>query len=350
MTPLVSIIVPVYNMGDRIETCVKSLMEQEYPNVEILLIDDGSKDDSLNHCRNLELQDSRIHVFHTENQGSGPARNYGIEHANGEYVYFPDADDYLEKEAIGILVYEIKKQECDLVVFGYKNVGTSGNQISIKDYPEMFRDGEIIRNDYADYIGTTCRFGIQGAPWNKFFSMSVIREHDITYPSLRRHQDEGFIARYMGHVTRVHFIPDVLYTYYTNDLNREWDKYPTTYIDAVIGLFEERKTNVLVWNFEDKRTHDMVYNEYICGVIKALELSFSPKFGFSKTQRKKWIENTISRTQILSIYVPDCLGKYQSIALKLIKSQSKKMLYTLLKIKVSAEKNGIIYHLKKATR
>lgn len=158
MTPLVSIVIPVYNMGDRIQTCVKSLMEQEYSNIEILLIDDGSKDDSLNRCRNLELQDSRIHVFHTENQGSGPARNYGIEHANGEYIYFPDADDYLEKEAIGILVDAISKQDCDLVVFGYKNVGTSGKQISIKEYPEMIQDGEIIRNDYADYMGTTCRY------------------------------------------------------------------------------------------------------------------------------------------------------------------------------------------------
>lgn len=101
---LVSIVVPIYNMGNSLEVCVNSLLKQKYPNVEILLIDDGSQDNSLEVCNDLKNRDNRIQVYHTENRGSGPARNYGIQNANGKYIYFPDADDILNEDAISILV------------------------------------------------------------------------------------------------------------------------------------------------------------------------------------------------------------------------------------------------------
>ena len=97
---LVSIVVPIYNMGNTLERCVNSLLYQSYSNIEILLIDDGSTDNSLEICNELKKKDSRILVYHTENRGSGPARNTGIENANGRYIYFPDADDKLEKDSI----------------------------------------------------------------------------------------------------------------------------------------------------------------------------------------------------------------------------------------------------------
>ena len=77
MEELVSIVVPVYNMGNSIEICVNSLLKQDYANIEILLVDDGSKDNSLEKCNKLKDKDNRIRVYHTENRGSGPARNTG---------------------------------------------------------------------------------------------------------------------------------------------------------------------------------------------------------------------------------------------------------------------------------
>lgn len=235
----VSIVVPVYNMGSKIEKCVHSLMEQTYKNIEIILVDDGSRDDSFAHCKELALEDCRIVAYHTENMGSGPARNYGISHATGRYIYFPDADDYLEPNAIDVMVNAMGVGDVDLVVFGYKNIGVSGKILKVKTYPELIQRGVNIRANYSDYMTTLSKLGIQGAPWNKFFDMNVIREHNISYPPLGRHQDEGFIASYMTHTTCVHFITDVLYTYYTNDLKKEWDKYPVTYIEAVCGLYNE---------------------------------------------------------------------------------------------------------------
>lgn len=333
---LVSIVVPVYNMGAKIGMCVSSLLEQTYTDFEIILVDDGSKDDSLERCMELAERDSRVRVFHTVNRGSGPARNYGIEHANGDYIYFPDADDYISEATLSIIVKAA--ENFDLVVFGYKNVDKNGNIKSIKRYPEMVKSGREIRENYSEYMTTGSKLGIQGAPWNKFFNLKLIKNKGVRFPSLRRHQDEGFIARYMTFVEKVHFIQDVLYTYYTNDLSKEWDKYPIDYIDAVIGLFHERKNNILIWNQVDTVTHDMVYREYICNYIKALELSFSPKFDFNMQDRWKWM--MVQRERLEKPKSLNIIDYYHRFAYILFKDRSL-FLYFLLWLKVFIEKNGL---------
>lgn len=343
----VSIVVPVYNMGSKIETCVQSLVKQTYKNIEIILVDDGSKDDSYAHCKALESIDSRITAYHTENQGSGPARNYGIEHASGEYIYFPDADDYLELNAIEILEKTMRENAIDLIVFGYKNISTSGKLRSVKTYPNLTLDGERIREKYSDYMTTGAKLGIQGAPWNKFFNLSIVNQYNIRYPALRRHQDEGFIARYMSHARSVHFIENVFYTYYTNDLSREWDKYPVDYIDAVTGLYQERKTNILIWNPQDKDVHELVYREYICNFIKALELSFSPKHGMDKKERLKWIGKRVEDSELCTVPVPGNIDRYRTMLLKWAKTKEYGKMYSLLWVKVQTEKSGVLTKIKR---
>lgn len=338
----VSIVVPVYNMGDKIETCVQSLIKQTYENIEIILVDDGSKDDSYQYCLQLAEKDARIVALHTENKGSGPARNYGIDHASGRYIYFPDADDYIEPSAISIMVCGMMDGSFDLVVFGYKNVNQNGKLVKIKEYSESEQDADDIRNNYGEYMTTLSKWGIQGAPWNKFFDLNVIKNNNIRYPSLRRHQDEGFIGRYMCYATKVHFIPDVLYTYYVNDLQKEWQKYPVDYVDAVIGLYGVRKETILTWNDKDKKTREFIEQEYLCNMIKAFELSYSPKMKLTRKSRLKWIRNQSERSQILDITIPESLGRYQKIVFTLLKKGYFSLAVLIIHIKVFIEKRGAL--------
>lgn len=333
---LVSIVVPVYNMGTKIECGVESLIKQTYQNIEIILVDDGSKDDSLVVCNKIAEKDNRVKVFHTENQGSGPARNYGISQAKGKYIYFPDADDILAGNAIEILVNSAEKSGVDLVVFGYRSMAPSGKVISRKKYVNTIVDGSVVRSNYLEYYGSYMPFSIQGAPWNKFFKRQVIEKNKVEYPPLRRHQDEAFIARYLTYCDKIQFIDNVFYTYYVNDIALQWDKYPINYIDAVIGLYKDRQNNMLTWNSDDSETHAGVYREFICNAIKALELSFSPKHGFDYTMRLNWIKNKIEDSGIRNIDIPRGLGWYQTIVLKLITTKCYKLLYAVLKFKVYA--------------
>lgn len=334
----VSIVVPVYNMGDKIELCVQSLINQTYQNIEIILVDDGSKDDSYAHCLHLAEIDSRVVALHTENRGSGPARNTGIDSATGRFIYFADADDYLEPEAIEILVKAMENGKYDLVVFGFRNVNQDGKEIKVRRYENADKDGDIIRSDYSPYMTTMSEFGIQGAPWNKFFDLNVIREYKIEYPPLRRHQDEGFIGRYMCHAQKVHFIADVLYTHYVNDLQAEWKKYPVDYIDAVIGLYVVRKETIQQWNKEDIITRDLIEKEYLCNIIKSLELSFSPKMNLGESERKEWIKQAINKSKVKEMEFPDRFRMpYQKLCMALIHSNCLNILYFILKAKVIAE-------------
>ncbi len=348
--PLVSIVVPIYNMGSKLESSVVSLLKQTYNNIEIVLVDDGSKDNSLEVCNSLASRDGRITVCHTENQGSGPARNHGIAHSKGKYIYFPDADDILNDKAIEILVNNAETNNSDVVVFGFQSIDLSGKVVSIKKYENKLVKGTEARNRYYDYSTNERPYTIQGAPWNKFFKMDIIRRCNVEYPRLRRHQDEAFIARYITHAEIIQFIEDVLYSYYENDLGRQWDKYPVTYIDDVIGLYNDRKNNMLSWSQDDVELHDQIYEGHIARVIKALELSFSPKFSFSKSQRKAWMTEAIKKSEIITIPEPKTLGKYQRIVLGLIKSKKYNALYSLLHIKVIIEKNGKLGYVKRIIR
>ncbi len=330
----VSIVVPVYNMGEKVETCVSSLMKQTYRNIEIVLVDDGSIDDSPLRCDELAKADSRIKVIHTANQGSGPARNCGIKNSTGDYLYFPDADDFIEPNAIQTMVDYILSTNADIILCGYKDVDEKGRVLFEKKYTYAIVSGEEIRNNYAYYKIKAPEFGLRGAPWNKLFKRFIVERYNIEYPPLRRHQDEAFIARYFDHCESAVFIEPVLYTYYTNDQKAEWKKYPVDYIDAVNGLYRERKNNVLLWNPQDFDTKDMVANEYICNFIKALELSFCPKFKFKRKERVAWIKRNISEGEIMSVEPGANLGRYQRTILKLIKGEKYKTLYAALKFKV----------------
>lgn len=347
MNELVSIIIPIYNAEKSISDSINSILKQNYKNIEVVLVDDGSKDNSLQICKDIAVTDARVKVIHTQNQGSGPARNTGIENASGRFAYFPDADDVLAPNAVSTMVEAMGNGKFDLVVFGFKQIGTRGNKIFQKKYSEAEYDAETLRQNYSECIGYTSKLAIQGAPWNKLFDMNVIKKHQISYPALRRHQDEGFIGRYMCYAKSVHFIPDVLYTYYMNDLKKEWQKYPVDYIDAVIGLNDVRQQTIVRWNLQDKKTQELMTNEYICNVVKALELSFSPKMNFRKKERKEWMLEQIRRTDIANAKIPSILGKYQKIIINLIKTKKYNTLYFALHIKITIEKTTLFSMLRR---
>jgi len=114
---LVSIIIPVYNVESYINQCIDSVIQQTYKNVEIILVDDGSDDSCPRICDEYARKDPRIRVIHKPNGGASDARNAGLAIAKGEYIYFLDSDDYIEKDAIATLVVHAHHYDADVVFF-----------------------------------------------------------------------------------------------------------------------------------------------------------------------------------------------------------------------------------------
>lgn len=260
--------------------------------------------------------------------------------ATGDYVYFPDADDLLEPNTVKTLVNAMLKYESDLIVFGFKNIDINGNLISEKKYQKKIYEGNYIRDNYHIFFNMNDEFGIQGAPWNKFFDLTKIKKNKIEYPPLKRHQDEVFISRYINHVEKVCFIEDILYVYNTNDLKREWDKFPVDYLDIVMSLKRYREDIIVKWNDKNEIVLDMIEREYICKIIKALELSFSKKFNFNRNERKNWFSEVIQKSELANLSMPERFNmKYQKLVLSLVAQNKLNKLYLLIFTKVFIEKN-----------
>lgn len=128
-TPLVSVIIPIYNIKKYLERCVQSVCKQTYRNLEIILVDDGSTDGTEKLCDELARQDDRIRVFHKENGGSSTARNLGIANARGEYYGFVDSDDYISETMYELLVKAIEKNRAEIAQTGRDEIDEEGNYL-----------------------------------------------------------------------------------------------------------------------------------------------------------------------------------------------------------------------------
>ena len=204
---LVSIIIPVYNAEKYINRCVDSLLKQTYSNFEIILVDDGSKDDSANICDFLAKKDKRIAVYHKENGGSGSARNFGLKKAIGDYILFIDSDDYIEVNTIEKLIESIEVGY-DIICVGFDRVDEETKKVYSREMISMpFDELEISDQTICEtaFISPAC--------WGKLFSKKLL--DDISF-SNNTIEDILFFTELMPKVKKIKFIKEVLWHYMVN--------------------------------------------------------------------------------------------------------------------------------------
>lgn len=147
---LISVIVPVYNADRYLNKCIFSILNQTYKNIEIILINDGSVDNSLNLCMGFAKIDKRVKVFNQDNEGVDVARNVGINVSRGDYLAFVDSDDYLESSMIEKLVDAIEKQNADLALCKYKKVYQ--NKVICCDEKNLINcTGKVLLSNYINF-------------------------------------------------------------------------------------------------------------------------------------------------------------------------------------------------------
>lgn len=188
----ISIIIPVYNIEKYLKCCLNSILEQTFQEFEVICVDDGSTDHSLEILEEYKKKDKRIRIFTQENKYAGVARNNGLKHAKGEYVLFLDADDFLEKDTLRLLFSTAEKATADIVVFGHYRYDTKDACVMKSDYVlkklEWFGDGIKRAEEIAPYIFDFS----EPCAWNKFYRISFIRKSGIEFMSLKSTNDLFF--------------------------------------------------------------------------------------------------------------------------------------------------------------
>lgn len=208
MKSLISVIVPVYNAEARLNKCVQSILNQTYTNFELILVDDGSTDHSLNICKSFSQKDSRITVFHQQNQGVSVARNQGIALSKGDWIAFVDADDYLSDDYLSAL--SLKGNNSQVVISGYYSVSFSGDiNFSHKTFkPTTLNIGNIANLPVWDEVL------VYGTPWGKLFDSKIIKDYHISFPvGYQLHEDHQFYFDVLLHATKISTIDFIGYFY-----------------------------------------------------------------------------------------------------------------------------------------
>lgn len=215
---LVTIIVPVYNVEKYIYECVDSLIKQTYKNIEIILIDDGSKDKSGTICDNYAASDARIKVIHKQNEGLGFARNTGLKAAQGNFVTFIDSDDKADADLVENLVNGIYEANGDTCIGGFKRISANGVIGFEERYDKAVFEGKNVYNNlFARMLGSAPdkHDAIRMSVWNVMYSMDIVRRHNIEFPSERVFISEDIIwdSEYYKYAKKAIVIDSTAYNY-----------------------------------------------------------------------------------------------------------------------------------------
>lgn len=230
--PEVSIIMPVYNIEEYLPRCLDSIRNQTYLDFELLAVDDGSKDNSLNILQKYATKDSRIKVFHQENGGASRARNNGLDHASGEYVSFIDGDDFIDSHYIENLYQAIKEENTMLSMCGLECVDVLGNVVE-SHFSNNYVPAQITGREAVCQIGRNVTFGVV---WNKLYKRKILDE--IRFTEGMTFEDEMILHHIYGKVDKISCVRKNLYYYVQRPGSKMKESYSPAKMDIIIAYMD----------------------------------------------------------------------------------------------------------------
>jgi glycosyltransferase involved in cell wall biosynthesis len=270
---LVSIIIPVYNSSPYLKRCLDSVLAQTYTDFELLIIDDGSEDDSLSICRKYEQQDRRIKVFSKQNGGVSSARNVGLAHASGQWLCFIDSDDYVEKNHLEELVADIE-DNVDFIMHG---------KHGLPKYSQSNYYFKIVDTDNKQELFEEIKISPNGQVYSKLFRYAIIKKYNISFPEdVKLCEDVLFVLKYLSKVDKLKFRNIITY-HYIYHKNSLYSRQVLNYQSNYVGF--KKFNNILYHDFNlstiDTYTHlKRTYFNFLFRAMDALHLN-----GYSKSER-----------------------------------------------------------------
>lgn len=184
----ISIIIPVYNVSAYLRQCLESVINQSYPNLEIIIVNDGSTDDSLSICEEYQLKDSRIQLINQQNKGLSGARNTGIDAVTGDYILFIDSDDWIDLDTCQLLIDNLKKTNSEVVLFSYVKEFSNNRE------EKFILDGDLIFNEeesekihrriiglYKEELAHPENADAMVTAWGKLYKTEIIKNNKIYF-------------------------------------------------------------------------------------------------------------------------------------------------------------------------
>lgn len=320
--PLVTIVVPIYNVEKYLDRCLKSIVTQTYTNLEIILIDDGSSDACPIICDQWVKKDNRITAIHKENAGLGMARNTGIEKATGKYIFFFDSDDYVDKTIVEKCVANAEIYQSEAVIYGRCDVYDDGKiEKKRMRITERVFSSNAVKSDILPAMFTyDMGFGVSA--WGKMFSLETIVNNGIRFLSEREiiSEDAYFALEFFSRASVVTIIDENLYYYYKR----------STSLSRVFRDDRQHKNNIfLIKALDFVRESNLPYE---------LEAHIKARYHmFSISAMKQIMESKLSRIEkkqeLRKILTDETLCSTLDFKSLLLHKGSLKLFYLLLKLR-----------------
>lgn len=255
----VSIIMPIYNVADALEKSIKSLLDQTYKDFELILVDDGSTDNSGLICDEFQKNDNRIVVIHQENVGAGFARNAGLDQATGEYIYFPDSDDYVETSLLEDNLEIALENQANMVVFGYyvEEMNSRGKIKVTRELPDLSvsRTKQDFRKSFRVFQNQD-----SNVLWNKLYKHLYLIENNCRFTDMNVGEDALFNHLVYRDIESVYFNQKVYYHYVIRN-GSAMNRYYSNRFLLEYAIAEHFENLIVYWHYE-QNFHDLISLAY----------------------------------------------------------------------------------------
>lgn len=339
---LVSIIIPIYNAEKTLHSCLRSVTSQTYERLEIILVNDGSTDNSLNICYQFAQRDGRIKVIDQPNRGPSYARNVGINEAQGTFIQFVDADDEIKKSMTEQLIHVIDSK-IDLVICGYF-MRRNREQYTFK--PNIKEALSI--KQFNDKVGLFYFKQLLPSPCNKLYRTSVIKKNNVTFPiNVYLGEDLLFNLNYFNYCRNVKTLNEPLYFYNVNEhsLSNQMNE---QYFNQQLLLIDQVKAYLRKYDSETSDNERYLHYIFAQSIINTLS-----QFSIQSTHDKKRFMHTVEKLYTNEKVANKLTNFNGTIQMKIVKIlfrfKLKRMTYLFFKIKQFLKRRitHVYLHLKR---
>lgn len=322
---MVSVIVPIYNSEDKLERCIKSVLQQTFQDFELLLIDDGSKDKSLEICEKFSREDSRIRVVSKSNEGVSATRNRGLELAKGEYIQFLDSDDFIVPDMMDGLVKRMEQTGADMVISGYTEIRMDSRKDVIPGYEGSCKVMEL-QETYPEIFNVV----ILNAIWNKLYRAEKIQNLRFR-KEISLGEDLIFNLEYLKKADCISFIQLPFYQY---DIREESlnTKFRENSIELAKNIYQESMRFAKQCGLKEP-AKEQISNTFVQYFFYGL-LDFYVKTNKSNKELKQCIRTWMADPDLLAAAVHANMPRaYEKAAQAFVKHKNVMMLHFMFCVK-----------------
>lgn len=331
---LVSVIMPVYKVENYIAKAIESVLAQTYSNFELLIIDDGSPDGSAAIANQFAKKDNRIKLHPKKNGGLSDARNFGLDRAEGEFIYFIDSDDWIEPNLLEIGLKALDAENTDLVIFGYylDTMDAENTPISQK---KVFHKNTRFDKSAGNLTIDENLMGLLGYAWNKIYRHEFLKRNTLHFDKgVSLVEDILFNAQVYKNSNSLVILSDCLYHY----LNRPVSTLIKTYHEGAFSLYLKKNAAVEAflteWKLDQRKMKTILSLSLMSGLRYSIRNLISFMDGFSDEEKIKRISELTSHRVVRGLvkyYAPAYFLDF--VYATLVRFRMNKMLYNLLKMR-----------------